>query len=49
MKVNRIVANIRTDQLDAADAFHHAILGLDPVLDHGWIRTYAAASRMTRR
>lgn len=47
MKVKRIVANIRTDQLDAADAFYHAILGLEPVMDHGWIRTYAAASRMT--
>jgi len=47
MKVKRIVANIRTDQLDAADAFYHAILGLEPVMDHGWIRTYAAPSRMT--
>ncbi|KQN96537.1 MULTISPECIES: VOC family protein [Stenotrophomonas] len=46
MKVKRIVANIHTGEPAAADAFYHAILGLEPVMDHGWIRTYAAASRM---
>ncbi len=47
MKVNRIVANIHTDQLDAAEAFYCAILGLERVMDHGWFRTYAVDSRMT--
>lgn len=46
VKVNRIVANIRTDDPAAADAFYHAVLGLELAMDHGWIRTYAADSRM---
>ncbi|MCL7713127.1 VOC family protein [Stenotrophomonas mori] len=46
MKVNRIVANIRTDDLEAADAFYHGILGLERAMDHGWFRTYAADARM---
>ncbi len=47
MKVLRIVTNIETSNVEAADAFYRAILGLDVVMDLGWIRTYASASEMT--
>jgi lactoylglutathione lyase len=47
MKVQRIVANIETHDFDAADAFYRGVLGLDVVMDHGWLRTYASTSRMT--
>lgn len=47
MKVQRIVANIATADLEAADAFYHGILGLDVIMDHGWLRTYGATSKMT--
>ncbi len=47
MKVQRIVANIATADIEAADAFYRGILGLDVVMDHGWLRTYGAASKMT--
>lgn len=47
MKVQRIVANIATADVDAADAFYRGILGLDLVMDHGWLRTYASVSKMT--
>lgn len=46
MKVQRIVANIATADVEAADAFYHGVLGLDVVMDHGWLRTYASASKM---
>jgi catechol 2,3-dioxygenase-like lactoylglutathione lyase family enzyme len=47
MKVQRIVANIETADVEAADAFYRDLLGLDLVMDHGWIRTYASAEKMT--
>ncbi|WP_426701384.1 VOC family protein [Rhodanobacter sp. Col0626] len=47
MKVQRIVANIATADVGAADAFYRGVLGLDLVMDHGWIRTYGSASTMT--
>ena len=47
MKVKRIVANIVTADMEALDAFYRGILGLDIAMDHGWIRTYTAASQMT--
>lgn len=46
MKVQRIVANIATADIEATDAFYRGILGLDVVMDHGWIRTYGTASKM---
>ena len=46
MKVQRIVANIETADVAAADAFYRGVLGLDVVMDHGWLRTYASDSRM---
>jgi catechol 2,3-dioxygenase-like lactoylglutathione lyase family enzyme len=42
MVVKRIVANIATDHIDDAKAFYADILGLRLVMDHGWIKTFAA-------
>lgn len=39
--VKRIVANIATDRFDKAEAFYSRILGLEQVMDLGWIQTYA--------
>ena len=47
MRVQRIVANIETADFEAVDAFYRDVLGLDLVMDHGWLRTYASASTMT--
>lgn len=46
MIVQRIVANIAAADVGAADAFYRGVLGLDLVMDHGWLRTYASASKM---
>ena len=46
MKVKRIVANIATADIEAADAFYHGVLGLEIAMDHGWLRTYASSSEM---
>ena len=46
MKVKRIVANIKTIDLDKATLFYRDILGLELVMDVGWIRTYAGSSAM---
>lgn len=40
MAVKRIVANIATPEPAAAQQFYGDILGLDAVMDHGWIVTY---------
>lgn len=46
MKVQRIIANLDAADPAAADAFYRGILGLDLVMDHGWIRTYGGADHM---
>ncbi|MDB5525571.1 MAG: putative enzyme related to lactoylglutathione lyase [Rhizobium sp.] len=46
MAVLRIVADIATPDPKAAKAFYGDILGLDLVMDHGWIVTYAGAGTM---
>lgn len=38
--IQRIVANIKTEDLSKADLFYHDILGLDLLMDHGWIKTF---------
>jgi len=43
MAVKRIITNIATTQVDAGRAFYGDVLGLDVVMDHGWIITFAAA------
>jgi catechol 2,3-dioxygenase-like lactoylglutathione lyase family enzyme len=47
MKVNRIVANIATGDIAKAKRFYHDILGLDVLMDHGWLVTYGSAEKMT--
>ncbi len=42
MAVRRIVANIATERVADGRAFYADILGLQPVMDLGWIVTFAA-------
>ncbi|MCM3745873.1 VOC family protein [Paenibacillus pasadenensis] len=46
MKVKRIVANINTTDITAAKRFYEDVLGLDLLMDHGWIRTYGSNEEM---
>ena len=47
MKVKRIVANIATEDVAKAKRFYHDILGLDVLMDHGWLVAYGSAEKMT--
>lgn len=47
MAVKRIIANIAAPRPDAARAFYGEVLGLEVVMDHGWIMTFAAAPVVT--
>jgi len=46
MKVKRIVANIDTPNTPAAKHFYQDVLGLDLLMDHGWITTYGNSEKM---
>lgn len=46
MKVLRIVPNIQANNLDDAKIFYGEILGLDTMMDQGWIATYGASQKM---
>ena len=45
MAVTRIVPNIRAERIEDARAFYSDLLGLDVVMDMGWIVTFATKSR----
>ncbi|MGE0279175.1 MAG: VOC family protein [Rhizobiaceae bacterium] len=47
MTVKRVVTNIATQDIAAARAFYGNILGMEIVMDHGWIATYASGEAMT--
>jgi catechol 2,3-dioxygenase-like lactoylglutathione lyase family enzyme len=47
MAVKRIIANIAASQPEAARAFYGEVLGLEGVMDHGWIMTFAAPPVLT--
>jgi len=47
MLVKRIVANIETEDLAAARSFYQDVLGMDIVMDHGWMTTYGSSEKMT--
>lgn len=47
MKVKRIVANIATPDVAEAKRFYQDVLGLDVVMDHGWIATYGSKEEMS--
>jgi catechol 2,3-dioxygenase-like lactoylglutathione lyase family enzyme len=38
--IKRIVANIKTEDLSKADLFYQDILGMEILMDHGWIKTF---------
>jgi lactoylglutathione lyase len=47
MKVRRIVANIADSDTAKARSFYQNFLGLDILMDHGWIQTYGSNQSMT--
>jgi len=47
MRVKRIVANIETEDIAAARSFYQDVLGMDIVMDHGWMTTYGSSDKMT--
>ena len=47
MIVKRIVANIATSDVPAAERFYRDVLGLERLMDLGWIATYGSDEKMT--
>ena len=47
MKVKRIVTNIAAANPAAAKRFYHDVLGLDVLMDQGWIVTYGSPQHMS--
>lgn len=47
MLVKRIVANFETPDPARAWTFYQDVLGLDLLMDHGWIQTYGSSAKMT--
>lgn len=47
MKIRRIVANVAASDVEKAHAFYHDVLGLELMMDLGWIRTYGSDFKMT--
>jgi catechol 2,3-dioxygenase-like lactoylglutathione lyase family enzyme len=47
VKVKRIVSNVAASDVEKASAFYHDLLGLELLMDLGWIRTYGSDSKMT--
>jgi catechol 2,3-dioxygenase-like lactoylglutathione lyase family enzyme len=45
MAVKRIVPNVAAGRVADAQAFYGGILGLNVVMDHGWIVTFGADAR----
>ncbi|MCS7464141.1 VOC family protein [Paenibacillus doosanensis] len=46
MKVKRIVTNVNARDVAAAKIFYQDVLGLDVLMDHGWIATYGSSAEM---
>ncbi|AEI65015.1 VOC family protein [Corallococcus macrosporus] len=47
MKVLRIVTNVSAAKPAAAQRFYRDVLGLDVLMDMGWIETYGSSEAMT--
>lgn len=47
MRVRRIVSNIAAADVTAAKRFYRDALGLEVLMDHGWIATYGSPEQMT--
>ena len=45
VKVRRIVANIAAPDVAAAKRFYQGVLGLDLLMDQGWIATYGSPQK----
>ena len=45
MAVKRIAPNIPAERIEDAKGFYGDLLGLEVVMDHGWIVTFAAKGR----
>lgn len=45
MGVRRVVPDLASTSLESAKAFYSEVLGLHPVMDHGWIVTLADPER----
>jgi catechol 2,3-dioxygenase-like lactoylglutathione lyase family enzyme len=46
MKVKRIIVDIASKEIGKAKQFYQEILGLDLLMDHGWIATYGTEEQM---
>ncbi len=46
IKVKRIVANVETQDISKAKQFYEEILGLDQLMNHGFIATYGTHEKM---
>jgi len=46
VQVKRIVANFETAEPHRARAFYQDVLGLDVLMDHGWMQTYGCTTDM---
>jgi catechol 2,3-dioxygenase-like lactoylglutathione lyase family enzyme len=47
MTVRRIVTNVATQQVALARRFYGDVLGLELLMDHGWIATYGSQEKMS--
>ncbi len=47
MKVKRIVANIGTQAVAGARSFYQEVLGLNLLVDQGWIQTFGSETAMS--
>jgi catechol 2,3-dioxygenase-like lactoylglutathione lyase family enzyme len=47
LKVKRIVANIDTTDVVLAKRFYQDVLGLDLLMDLGWIKTFGSSAEMS--
>lgn len=47
MRIKRIVANIATPDVEAGHAFYRDLLGLDVLMDMGWITTFGSDEQMS--
>lgn len=47
MQVKRIVANFEAPDPGRARAFYQDVLGLELLMDHGWILTFGSPTEMT--
>lgn len=47
MQVKRVVINVKALDLDRARSFYQDVLGLELLMDHGWIRTYGSQARIS--